>query len=57
METNGKTKVNTIKIKKIFADHWDKFARVNLHKIPKDMVDSVTESVEKMLRCGDPTHV
>jgi hypothetical protein len=56
METNGKTKVNTIKIKKIFADHWDKFARVNLHKIPKDMVDSVTESVEKMLRCGDPKY-
>jgi len=30
METNGKPKVNTIKIKKIFADHWDQFARVNL---------------------------
>jgi len=56
METNGKALVKTIKIKQIFADHWDQFAEVNLHKIPKDMVDSVTESVEKMLRCGEPKY-
>jgi len=56
METNGKPKLDTIKIKKIFADHWDQFVRVNLHKIPKDMVDSVTEAVDKMLRWGNPKY-
>lgn len=56
MVTNGKPHTHTIKIKQIFVDHWDEFARTNLHKIPQDMVESVTESVEKMLRCGDPRY-
>lgn len=57
METKGKNNVSkNIKIKQIFADHWDVFKKTNLHKVPEDMVDSVVESVEKMLKCGDPKH-
>jgi len=56
MEANGKKRIETIKIKQIFADHWEGFRKTNLHKIPKDMIESVAESVEKMLRCGDPRY-
>ena len=55
MVTNGNGK-DTIKIKQIFADHWDEFKKTELFKVPKDLVDSVTEAVEKMLRCGDPRY-
>lgn len=55
MVVNG-NKNDTIKIKNIFADHWDEFKRTHLHKVLKDLVDSVIESVEKMLRCGDPRY-
>lgn len=56
MEAVGRSQNSTIKIKQIFIDHWDEFAMKNLHKIPKDMVDTVIESVEKMIRCGDPKY-
>lgn len=45
---------NTIKIKHIFADHWNEFVKTSMHKVPSDLHDSVIEAVEKMLRCGDP---
>ena len=40
-------------IKDIFADHWDHFMKVNKHKVPTDLWDSVEESVIKMLYCGE----
>lgn len=55
MEVSGNCK-DSIKIKKIFADHWEEFKKTDLNKVPKDMIDSVTEAVEKMLKCGDPQY-
>lgn len=40
-------------IKDIVADHWDHFKKVNKHKVPTDLWDSVEESVSKMLSCGE----
>jgi len=45
MVTKGKFQVNTIKIKQIFADHWDQFTRVNLHKVPKDIETHTNSSI------------
>lgn len=56
METKGNHQLETIKIRQIFIDHWDEFVRTNMHKIPNDMADTVIESVEKMIRCGDPQY-
>lgn len=56
MEIKGNHQLETIKIKQIFIDHWDEFVRTNMHKIPNDMADTVIESVEKMIRCGDPQY-
>ena len=53
METNVKKKIT---IKQIFTDHWEEFTKHKLHKIPRDMIDSVIESVDKMLNCGDPQY-
>ncbi|MDW7652443.1 MAG: transposase zinc-binding domain-containing protein [Bacillota bacterium] len=40
-------------IKDIFADHWGHFKKVNKHKVPTDLWDSIEESVSKMLSCGE----
>jgi len=41
-------------IKRIFTAFWGIFLSKNRNKIPKDLVRTVIEAVNKMLGCGDP---
>jgi hypothetical protein len=45
-----------VHLRQIFEDHWSDWWEKHRDRIPSDMQESVAESVEKMLRCGDPKH-
>ena len=54
METNGKPKLDTIKIKKIFADHWDEFAQEQAWKINQVLKQSSPADTRRDEPCPSP---